>query len=73
MVETINKQYSNGEYKRLSKRIRQNPNYISQDDYEMLQVLRLSYKSPLASVYNVIDKMAHSVDKECICTYRIKL
>jgi ppGpp synthetase/RelA/SpoT-type nucleotidyltranferase len=72
MVETINKQFSNGEYKRLSKRIRQNPNDISQDDYKMLQVLRLSYKSPLASVYNAIDKMAHSVDKECICTYRIK-
>lgn len=71
MAET-NKQYSNGEYKRLSKRIRQNPNDISQDDYEMLQVLRLSYKNPLASVYNTIDKIAHKVDKECICTYRIK-
>lgn len=72
MMETGTVQYTTSEYKKLSKRIRNNPNNIAQDDYEMLQTLRLSYKNPLSTVYNIIDDIAHTVDKECICTYRIK-
>lgn len=64
--------YTKGDYKRLSNRIRQNPNDVSSEDTQMLQDLRVSYKSVLSEVFNTISHHAHKVDKDCVCTYRIK-
>ena len=41
--------YTKGDYKRLSNRIRKNPREISNEDYEMLQALRLTC-SPLIAL-----------------------
>ena len=70
-VINLNK-YTNGDYKRLSDRIRKNPNNIVVADCEMLQLLRLTYKNFLATVFNILDTLAHNIDKYCVCTYRIK-
>jgi len=64
--------YSNKEYKRLGDRIRNNPQNISEDDLIILQELRLTYKEPLSIIFNSIEKTAHRVDSNCICTYRVK-
>ena len=64
--------YTKGDYKRLSNRIRTNPKEISNEDYEMLQALRLTYKEPLAIVFDSLYKIAHKVNENSICTYRIK-
>ena len=64
--------YTSNEYKRLGERIRSNPLNISEDDYLALQELRLTYKEPLAIVFNAINRAAYKVDSNCICTYRIK-
>ena len=64
--------YTKGDYKRLSNRIRTNPKEISNKDYEMLQALRLTYKEPLAIVFDSLYKIAHKVNENSICTYRIK-
>ena len=69
---TSSKIYTKGDYKRLSDRIRKNPSDIASTDYEMLQALRLTYKDSLAIVFNTLDKLAHGIDKDCVCTYRIK-
>ena len=69
---TSSKTYSKGDYKRLSARIRKNPNNIESADYEMLQALRLTYKDSLATVFNTLDRLTHGIDKDCVCTYRIK-
>ena len=66
------KPFSNKDYEKLGDRIRKDVNNISESDYEMLQYLRTSYKSPLSVVFNTIELLAHSVDKNCVCTYRIK-
>lgn len=71
MTEQI-KIYTKGDYKRLSERIRKSPNEVSADDYIMLQDLRVTYKKPLAEVFNSLFKFAHKVNSDCICTYRIK-
>ena len=44
---TSSKTYSKGDYKRLSDRIRKNPNNIESSDYKMLQALRLTYKDTI--------------------------
>lgn len=64
--------YSSNEYKRLGNRIRSNPHNISEEDYQILQDLRLTYKEPLAIVFNAIERTAYKVDSNCICTYRVK-
>jgi ppGpp synthetase/RelA/SpoT-type nucleotidyltranferase len=69
---TSSRIYTKGDYKRLSDRIRKNPSDIASTDYEMLQALRLTYKDSLAIVFNTLDKLAHGIDKDCVCTYRIK-
>lgn len=69
---TSSKIYTCGDYKRLSDRIRNNPNDIVVADYEMLQALRLTYKNSLSIVFNTLDRLAHDIDKNCVCTYRIK-
>ena len=66
------KSFSNKDYEKLGDRIRKDVNNISESDYEMLQYLRTSYKSPLSIVFNTIESLAHKVDKNCVCTYRIK-
>lgn len=52
--------------------MRRNPQSISESDYEMLQYLRTSYKEPMSKIFNIIDLIANKIDKNCICTYRIK-
>lgn len=66
------KKYSNKDYKRLGDRIRSNPDNIATDDLLMLQSLRLSYKEPLSIIFTSVEKTAHKVDKNSICTYRVK-
>lgn len=46
--------YTNGDYKRLGERLRNNPKNISDGDLEMLQTLRLSYKELLAEVFGTL-------------------
>lgn len=67
-----NKRYTKGAYEKLGDRLRRNPQSISESDYEMLQYLRTSYKEPMSKIFNIIDLIANKVDKNCICTYRIK-
>lgn len=71
MMES-NSQYSNKDYKRLGDRIRSNPEQVSESDLLMLQSLRQSYKEPLSVIFKSIEKTAHKVDENCICTCRIK-
>ncbi|MBR5638288.1 MAG: hypothetical protein IKW83_00850 [Muribaculaceae bacterium] len=66
------KKYSNKDYKRLGDRIRSNPNDVSDEDLLMLQHLRIGYKEPLAIIFKSIEKTAYRVDRNCICTYRVK-
>lgn len=70
-METIVR-HSNKEYKKLGDRIRNNPQNISEEDLIILQELRLTYKEPLAIIFNSLEKTAHKVDSNCICTYRVK-
>lgn len=72
MIESHSKTYSNSEYKKLGDRIRADIDNISDADYEMLQSLRTSYKTPLSTIFNCIEQLAHKVDSNCVCTYRIK-
>ncbi|MDE6807773.1 MAG: hypothetical protein K2I98_04850, partial [Prevotella sp.] len=72
MAEELNNKYSNRDYKKLGDRIRNNPKNVSESDLIMLQSLRLTYKEPLAIIFNSIGKTAYKVDKNCICTYRVK-
>ena len=67
-----NNKYSNKDYKRLGDRIRSNPEQIADEDLRMLQSLRLSYKEPLAIIFNSIERIAYKVDHDSICTYRVK-
>ena len=64
--------YSNKDYKKLGDRIRKNPKQIADEDLRMLQVLRLSYKEPLAIIFKSIERVAYKVDHDSICTYRVK-
>lgn len=64
--------YSNRDYKSLGDRIRYDSKNISEEDYEMLQQLRLSYKQALSVIFNSIEALSHQVDTNCVCTYRIK-
>lgn len=66
------KKYTKGDYKRLSKRVRENPDRVSSEDFEMLQALRLSYKESLAIVFNTLFGLSHKIDGDSVCTYRIK-
>lgn len=65
-------EYTQGDYKRLSNRVRKNPKNITQEDYQMLQSLRLSKKTSLAKIFTFLHKKALRFDKESVCTYRIK-
>lgn len=68
-------QPSNGDYKKLSKRIRekrQSKSEIDPDDYQMLQDLRMTYKEPLSVIFPCINRLAHKSDRNSVCTYRIK-
>lgn len=64
--------YTKGDYKKLSNRIRKDSENISQRDYEMLQSLRITYKSSLALIFNSLNEVAQKIDKDSVCTYRIK-
>ena len=68
----IPQQHSQNEYRRMGDRIRQNPTNPAPEDLCILQDLRLTYKEPLAIVFKAIEKIAYGIDRECICTYRVK-
>ena len=72
MVTESDNKYSNKDYKKLGDRIRSNPQDIAEADLLMLQSLRMSYKEPLSIIFKSIEKTAHKVDEDCICTYRVK-
>nr|WP_315006981.1 hypothetical protein [uncultured Capnocytophaga sp.] len=61
-----------GDYKRLGDRIREKASEISQEDYQMLQELRVSYKDALSCVFSTLNKHANKIDSNSVCTYRIK-
>lgn len=71
-MEYVPSTHTNGEYRRLGDRIRQNPDNVSPEDLMMLQDLRVTYKEPLAIIFKEIEKMAIKADRDCICTYRVK-
>ncbi|WP_080732614.1 MULTISPECIES: nucleotidyltransferase family protein [Porphyromonas] len=64
--------HTSGDYKRLGKRIRSYPQNISQEDYQMLQDLRIAHKSSLAAIFTALHSTALKIDKDSVCTYRIK-
>jgi len=64
--------YTSGDYRRLSDRVRMNPQEVKIEDLMMLQSLRVTYKEPLAIIFRTIERMAKKIDKNCICTYRVK-
>lgn len=64
--------YTSGDYRRLSDRVRMNPQEVKIEDLMMLQSLRVTYKEPLAVIFRTIERMAKKIDKNCICTYRVK-
>lgn len=68
----MEREFSNNDYRNLGDRIRSDVDNISEADYKMLQYLRVSYKDPLATIFNSIETLAHKVDPNCVCTYRIK-
>lgn len=71
-MQISSRQYSNGQYANLGDRIRKDITNISESDYEMLQYLRTSYKEPLSIVFRYVEELAHRVDSNCVCTYRVK-
>lgn len=72
IVSYIPTSYSNSDWRKLGDRIRSNPDNVAESDIKMLQDLRVTYKEPLAHIFSQLEKAARKVDKECICTYRVK-
>lgn len=66
------KKYTHKEYEDVAARIRNNSEEIIDDDKRVIQDLRLSYKEPVGKIFNEIERLALSIDKDSICTYRIK-
>jgi hypothetical protein len=66
MKQEIN--YTNGDYKRLGGRIRKDHDNIAQEDYQMLQDLRIANKSALATIFKALHHAALRIDKESVCT-----
>ena len=64
--------YTNGDYKRLGERIRKDPEHIAQEDYQMLQDLRIAHKTALAAIFKALHIAALKIDRDSVCTYRIK-
>lgn len=64
--------HTNGDYKRLGERIRKAPENIVQEDYQMLQNLRIAHKSALATIFTALHCVALKIDRDSVCTYRIK-
>ena len=67
--------YSNGDYKRLGKKIRElkkNNKLVPYEDLEVLQYLRTTYKESLSDIFNILSIESRKVDRESIVTYRVK-
>lgn len=45
---------------------------VSQEDLELLQNYRLTFRDTIASVFDIVYKECQSVNRKCIVTYRIK-
>lgn len=63
---------SKNEYNRLGDRIRSDSENIAQDDLQMLQAFRMTYKDAMSRVFNILEKMAIKCDSNCVCTCRVK-
>ena len=63
--------HTSGDYKRLGKRIRSYPQNISQEDYQMLQDLRIAHKSSLAAIFTALHSTALKIDKDSVCTLKM--
>ena len=64
--------HTKGDYRRLGERIRKDPDNIAQEDYKMLQDLRIEHKSALATIFTALHCAALKIDTDSVCTYRIK-
>lgn len=65
-------EYTQNDYRRLGERIRAKSENISSEDLTMLQHFRTTYREPLSIVFNELEQMAHRVDPNCVCAYRVK-
>lgn len=74
ILTTEEKEYTNGDYIRLGDRLRNHTKYedIDNQDLEILQTLRTSYKTPLSEIFGILQKSISKVNPNAIVTYRIK-
>lgn len=71
----IQKNYTKNEYVKLGDRLRKynlNDNSLPNDDLEILQTLRTSYKEPLSEIFEILQKSIKKINKNAIITYRVK-
>ena len=67
---------SKNKIRKLGDRIRETfedgTRVVSQEDFEMLQEYRLTFRDAIASVFDIVYKECQSINKRSIVTYRIK-
>lgn len=63
---------SKNQLDKLGERIAMSKNELCQQDIDMLQEYRKTFKDPLANVFSELKEAATKVDSQCIVTYRIK-
>ena len=66
--------YSTNEYTRLGDKLRiyNKTSDIPEDELEILQSLRTSYKTTLAEIFEILQQCVKKIDKNGIVTYRVK-
>ena len=61
---------------KLGKRVREaygdGTGHVAEEDLLMLQEYRLSFRTDIASVFNILYEVSKKNDKHCIVTYRLK-
>lgn len=68
-------EYSKSQIKKLGSNIRKEyieNGYISEESLNILHDYRVSYKDPLAEIFNIITKETRNIHKGSVRTYRIK-
>lgn len=69
-------EFSKTKIRKLGDRIRETfedeTHVVSQEDLEMLQEYRLTFRDTIASVFDIVYKECQSINKKSIVTYRIK-
>lgn len=61
-----------GRIRKLGENIKLNPSNVSNEDLEMLQRYRTSYKETLSKIFTLLTSDTKSVYTESILSYRIK-